>query len=408
MPTLIHLPALSPGMTEGKLVRWLKKEGDWIERGEVIAEIETDKSVLELESIETGRLARIIVPDDTSAIAVNTPLALLAKAGEDATTLAAAAPAAGMTASATTAFGATELVASGSAATGRTAGPSARIIASPLARRMAADSHVDLKDVAGSGPRGRIVKAVIARVLGDQPAAAPYTSLANSGARKITAQRLTEAASSIPHFYLTIDCRMDALLALREQLNAKAGAGEKLSINDFIIRACALALKQVPRVNSSWGEEAIRLRRDVDIAVAVVGTDGLVTPIVRKADTKSLATIAAEMKELAQRARARKLRPEQFQGGGFAISNLGMHGIRQFTAIINPPHVAILAVGAAEARPVVLERKLAIATMMTCTLSCDHRVLDGSTGAEFLNCFRELIAEPARLTQAGTFSQGNT
>lgn len=365
MPTLIHLPLLSPGMTEGKLTRWLKKEGDWVERGEAIAEIETDKSVLELAAIEAGRLAKILVLESTDPIAVDTPLALLAKAGED------------------------------DAVPG--APRSERITSSPLARRMAVDSGIDLRDITGSGPRGRIVKADIDRALGVQRTAS-YTSVANSSARRIIARRLTEAASCIPHFYLTIDCRVDELLALREQLNGEAAARDKLSINDFIIRACALTLRKVPRVNATWHEAAIRLHRDVDIAVAVATTDGLITPLVRKADTKSLATIAGEMRQLTARARARKLRPDEFQGGGFSISNLGMHGVRQFTAIINPPHAAILAVGAAEARPVVQAGQLAIATVMTCTLSCDHRVLDGATGAEFLNCLRELIAEPRQLT----------
>jgi len=352
-------------MTEGKLVRWLKKQGDWVARGEVIAEIETDKSVLELAALEAGRVAQILVAEGTGAIAVDTPLALLAKAGEDETAPVAPRP--------------------------------ERIASSPLARRMAADCGIDLKTISGSGPGGRIVQADVERALGAQRTEL-YTIAANSSARKIIARRLTEAASTIPHFYLTIDCRVDRLLALREQLNAAAAARAKLSINDLIVRACALALREVPRVNASWDEQAIRLHRDIDIAVAVATADGLTTPIVRKADTKSVATIAVEMKQLAQRARARKLRPEEFQGGGFSISNLGMHGIRQFTAIINPPQAAILAVGAAEARAVVEAGQPAVATLMTCTLSCDHRVLDGATGAEFLNCFRQLIAEPRQLT----------
>lgn len=398
MPTLIHLPALSPGMTVGKLVKWLKQEGDWIDRGEVIAEIETDKSVLELEAIETGRLAKILVAENSGEVAIDTPLALLAKAGEDETAHGAITSPPLMTSPAPPSEQPMSLEATepdAHPASHRAAPQPRRVAASPLARRMATESGIDLKGIVGTGPRGRIVKADIGRVLG---APASYASVANSSARRIAAKRLTEAAASIPHFYLTIDCQVDALLKLREQLNGQAAAGSKLSINDFIIRACALALRKVPRVNSTWGEEAIRLHHDVDIAVAVVATEGLMTPIVRKADTKSLATIAAEMRQLAQRTRARKLRPEEFQGGSFSISNLGMYGIRQFTSIINPPHAAILAVGAAEARPVAQAGELAIATVMTCTLSCDHRVLDGATGAEFLNYFRELIAEPSRLT----------
>jgi pyruvate dehydrogenase E2 component (dihydrolipoamide acetyltransferase) len=361
MPTLIHMPALSPGMTEGKLVRWLKKPGDPVERGEVLAEIETDKSLLELEAIEAGRLAEILVPEGTDAVAVDTPLARLATAGE-----------------------------------AETPPGAARIASSPLARRMAADSGIGLQDLSGSGPRGRIVKADVERTLRARHTDS-FTSVANSSTRRIIARRLTEAASTIPQFQLVIDCRVDRLLALRAQLNAAAGPGDKLSINDFIVRACALALRKVPRVNASWDEEATRLHHDVDIAVAVAAPEGLMTPIVRKADGKSVAEIAAEMRRLAQLARARKLRPEEFQGGGFSISNLGMHGIRQFTAIINPPHAAILAVGAAEARAVVQAGELGVATMMTCTLSCDHRVLDGATAAEFLSCFRALIEEPDRL-----------
>lgn len=396
MPTVIHLPALSPGMTEGKLVKWLKQAGDRVERGEAIAEIETDKSVLDLEAIEAGHLARIFVAASQDAIPVDTPLALLAKAGEDI-------PAS----EAVTAIESQPVLASDAAAaqpvtelqphaqSHRAAPGSGRIAVSPLARRMAADSGISLEGIVGTGPRGRIIKRDVDHAADHL---APYTTIVNSSARRIIAQRLTEAASSIPHFYLTIDCQLDELLMLRERLNGEIGSGGKLSINDFIIRACALALKKVPRVNSSWHEEVIRLHRDVDIAVAVAAPDGLMTPIVRKADTKSLAAIATEMRQLAVRARARKLRPEEFQGGGFSISNLGMHGIRQFTSIINPPHAAILAIGAAAARPVVNRGGLAIATVMTCTLSCDHRVLDGATGAEFLNCFRELLAEPGQLT----------
>lgn len=364
MPTLIHMPALSPGMTEGKLVRWLKKPGDRVERGEVLAEIETDKSLLELEAIEAGRLAEILVPEGTDAVAVDTPLARLATAGE-----------------ADTAAGAPR---------------AARIAASPLARRMAADSGIGLQDLSGSGPRGRIVEADVDRALRARHTDS-FTSVANSSTRRIIARRLTEAAATIPQFQLVIDCQVDRLLALRARLNAAAAPGDKLSINDFIVRACALALRKVPRVNASWDEEATRLHHDVDIAVAVATPEGLTTPIVRKADARSVAEIAVEMRRLAQRARARKLRPEEFQGGGFSISNLGMHGIRQFTAIINPPHAAILAIGAAEARAVVQAGELGVATMMTCTLSCDHRVLDGATAAEFLNCFRALIAEPGQL-----------
>jgi pyruvate dehydrogenase E2 component (dihydrolipoamide acetyltransferase) len=383
MKTEIHMPSLSPGMTEGKLVRWLKKEGDWVKRGDVIAELETDKSLLEFESIATGRLEKILIAESEDDIAVDTPLAILVTEGEDEPVAATPAP---------EPIAASASPAVAKAAPAPLASRPERIAASPRAKRMAAEAGFNLADISGSGPDGRIIEADIERTLGSRNGATG-TSVANSSARRIIAARLTEAASTIPHFYLTIDCRMDALLALRSQMNAEA-SGHKLSVNDFIIRACALALQKVPAVNASWGEEAIRLHRDIDVAVAVAAPDGLVTPIVRKADTKSVATIGAEMKQLAERARERKLRPEEFQGGGFAISNLGMHGIRQFTAIINPPHVAILAVGAAEPRAVVQSGDIVVATMMTCTLSCDHRAIDGAKGAEFLECFRELIEQP--------------
>jgi pyruvate dehydrogenase E2 component (dihydrolipoamide acetyltransferase) len=357
MTTPILMPSLSPGMTEGKLVQWLKKEGDFIKRGEVIAELETDKSLLDLEAAASGRLEKILVEAGEDPVEVDTPLALLA-----------------------------------------TADPvSEHIAASPLAKRLAAESGIALQDLTGSGPGGRIVKADIGRAQGEQPAAA-YTLVPHSSTRRIIAARLAEAASTIPHFYLTIDCRMNALLALRSQLNAGLPASDKLSVNDFIIRACALALRKVPQVNASWGDDAIRLHREVDIAVAVAAPDGLVTPIVRRADGKGVADIAAEMKQLAGRARERRLRPEEFQGGGFSISNLGMYGIREFTAIINPPHVAILAVGAAEARPVVQDGQIIAATVMSCTLSCDHRAVDGATGAEFLGSFRAFIENFHQLT----------
>lgn len=399
MPTVIHLPALSPGMTEGKLVRWLKQAGDWVDRGEAIAEIETDKSVLDLEATEVGRLARIFVAASEDTIPIDTPLALLAKADEDPISLGISGtiPSPATPSSVATPAQPTAPDPKAHSEPHLSAPRPERIAASPLAKRMAADSGIDLEAITGSGPGGRIIKRDV-ELARDAGHTASYTTITNSSARRITARRLTQAASSIPHFYLTIDCQVDELLALREKLNGGVAATDKLSINDFVIRACALALKKVPRVNSSWDEEAIRLHRDVDIAVAVAAPDSLMTPIIRKADTKSLAAIAAEMRQLATRARTRKLRPEEFQGGGFSISNLGMHGVRQFTSIINPPQVAILAVGAAEARPVVDRGKLAIATVMTCTLSCDHRVLDGSVGAEFLNCFRALLARPDQLT----------
>jgi len=398
MSTAILMPSLSPGMTEGKLVQWLKKEGDFVKRGEAIAELETDKSLLDLEAAASGRLEKILVEAGEDPVAVDTPLALLATEGGSERPVPEAGPAAAITPEVQPGTETKEVqrpVFGNPPATAAVTSAE-RIAASPLAKSLAAEAGIALQELTGSGPGGRIVKADIGRAQGEQPAAA-YTLVPHSSTRRIIAARLAEAASTIPHFYLTIDCRMDALLALRSQLNAGLPASDKLSVNNFIIRACALALRKVPKVNASWGDEAIKLLHDVDIAVAVAAPDGLVTPIVRKADGKGVADIAAEMKQLAGRARERKLRPEEFQGGGFSISNLGMYGIREFTAIINPPHVAILAVGAAEQRPVVQDGAVVAATVMSCTLSCDHRAIDGATGAEFLGSFRVYIENPHQL-----------
>ena len=422
MPIEILMPALSPTMSEGTLARWLKKEGDPIKSGDVIAEIETDKATMEFEAVDEGTLGKIIVPGGTAGVKVNQPIAVLLEEGEDSSALAAvkAAPAAAQAAApAPTASSAPAPAPAAPSAPTAKAGD--RVFASPLAKRLAAEAGLDLKAVQGTGPHGRVVKAdVEAAVKGGikaapaaaapaaaaaaAPKAAPapaaanpfepaYEEIANSSMRKVIARRLTEAKQTVPHFYLTIDCEVDALLKVRAELNGRSDA-YKLSVNDFVIRAVALALRKVPAANASWGEEAIKRYTDVDISVAVATQNGLITPIVRHADHKGLAAISNEMKELAGKAKDGKLKPEEFQGGGFTISNLGMFGIKEFAAIINPPQGCILAVGAGEQRPVVKNGALAIATVMSCTLSVDHRVVDGAVGAEFLAAFKKLIEDP--------------
>jgi pyruvate dehydrogenase E2 component (dihydrolipoamide acetyltransferase) len=416
MPVQILMPALSPTMTEGNLAKWLKKEGDAVKSGDILCEIETDKATMEYEAVDEGVLGKILVAGGTSGVAVNTPIAMLLEEGEDASALSAApAPKAAASAAAAPA------PAVSAPAAAPVAAPAAgdRVVASPLAKRIARDGNVDLKAVKGSGPYGRIVKADVEAALKAgpaKPAAAPVAAAApapraapvpaaaspfepafeeipNSSMRKIIARRLTEAKSTIPHFYLSIDCELDSLLKVRADLNGRSDA-YKLSVNDFVVRAVALALKKVPAANASWGEDAIKRYKDIDISVAVATPSGLITPIVHHADHKGLAEISNEMKSLAAKARDNKLKPEEFQGGGFTISNLGMFGIKDFAAIINPPQGCILAVGAGEQRPVVKSGALAVATVMTCTLSVDHRVVDGAVGAEFLAAFKKLIEDP--------------
>jgi pyruvate dehydrogenase E2 component (dihydrolipoamide acetyltransferase) len=416
----ILMPALSPTMTEGKLAKWLVKEGDTVKAGDIIAEIETDKATMEVEAVDEGTIAKILVADGTDNVAVNTPIALIATEGEDAKAVTApaakAAPApkaAEPVPAAPVATPAAPVAATPAPATGT------RVFASPLARRIAKDSGVDLAAVKGSGPHGRIVKAdvetaaktpraaapVAAPAVTPTPAAAPkpapaalpfpegsYDVVPNDGMRKTVARRLSEAKQTIPHFYLTIDCELDALLALRTNLNAKSPV--KISVNDFIVRACALALKKVPAANASWTDEAILRHKHADVAVAVAIDGGLITPIVFNAEAKGLAAIATETKDLAERARTRKLKPQEYQGGTFSISNLGMFGIKEFAAVVNPPHGAILAIGMGEKRPIVKDGALAIATLMTVTLSCDHRVVDGAVGSQLLAAFKGLIEDP--------------
>ena len=426
MPIQILMPALSPTMTEGNVASWLMNEGDRVAAGDILCEIETDKATMEVEATDEGTLGRIVVPAGTEGVAVNAVIGLILEDGEDAAALdgaAAPAPAAASSGAApvaaTAAEPASEPADEPPAAPAPPARePGARIFASPLARRMAKQAGLALDAIAGSGPGGRIVKADIevaiaaaaaapapAVAAAPAPAAAPsvapaapaaaYQDTPASTMRKVIARRLQEAKREVPHFYLTVDCTVDALLETRAALNERSD-DYKLSVNDFVIRAAALALRKVPDANASWVDGALRRYDGVDVSVAVAIEDGLVTPIVRNADGKGLAEISAEVKALAGRARARPmgLAPEEYQGGTFSVSNLGMFGVREFSAIINPPQAMILAVGAAEQRPVVRDGALAVATQMSCTLSVDHRVVDGALGARFLQAFKGLIEDP--------------
>ena len=433
MPIEVLMPALSPTMTEGNLAKWHKKEGDTVKAGDVLAEIETDKATMEMEAVDEGTLGRILVPEGAQGVKVNSPIAVILGDGEDAKALGAKPAAAAPNPAA-----APQPSAAPQSAPQRTPAPQARqaaapppaiaaahngrLFASPLARRMAEQAGVDLGAVQGSGPHGRIVKADIegamkggvrpvaprAPAAAPMPAAAhgqskaqvvalvgnlPYTELPMTGMRRVIAQRLTQSKQQAPHFYVTIDCEIDRLLAMRAEANA--AADEKISVNDFVIKAAALALKRVPEANASWSDDAILRWTQIDISVAVSLDDGLITPIVKNADKKGLAQISAEMRDLATRARAGKLKLDEFQGGTFSISNLGMFGVKDFTAVINPPQSAILAVGAGEPRPVVKNGALAIATVMSCTLACDHRVLDGAAGARWIKAFKQIIEAPA-------------
>ena len=411
MPTQILMPALSPTMTEGTLARWLKGEGDAVEPGDIVAEVETDKATMEIEAVDEGVLGRILVAEGTEGVEINTPIAVLVGEGESAADIgepaASAAPA--------------EAPAAAPAPGGNGASPAPkpgeRIFASPLARRMAAQAGLELASLSGSGPRGRIVKRDIEAALAKAPAApAPGSAAApsppaprapeappapesgtvavpNTGMRKTIARRLAESKQTIPHFYLTVDCDIDALLKTRKELNERSDA-YRLSVNDFVVKAAALALRKTPEANASWTDAATLRYERVDVAVAVAVEGGLVTPVVRDADNKGLAEISAEMADFAARARDGKLKPEEYRGGGFSVSNLGMYGIREFAAVINPPQAGILAIGAGEKRPAVKDGALAIATMMSCTLSGDHRVIDGAIGARFLAAFKGLVEDP--------------
>ncbi|BBK37294.1 dihydrolipoyllysine-residue acetyltransferase component of pyruvate dehydrogenase complex [Allostella sp. ATCC 35155] len=439
MPIPILMPALSPTMTEGNLAKWHKKEGDTVKAGDVLAEIETDKATMEVEAVDEGTIGRILVAEGAQGVQVNAPIAILLEEGEDASALdgdeAKPAPKAAAPAAAPAPAPQSAPAPQPAAAPAAPRESDERIVASPLARRMAAQAGVDLATLSGSGPNGRIVKSDIEAALGKgpakpataaaakaepaaaaptpaprpQPAAAaaglgkdqvalltgniPYRLDAHTSMRKTIARRLSESKQQVPHFYLSVDCTIDRLLATRKELNGRSDA-YKLSVNDFVIRASALALRKVPQANASWSDDGLLIWEQVDVSVAVAIPNGLITPIVKKADQKGLATISEEMRDLGQRAKEGKLKPEEFQGGTFSVSNLGMFGIPNFSAIINPPQACILAVGAGEQRPVVKDGALAIATQMTCTLSVDHRVVDGAVGARFLAAFKGYIEDP--------------
>jgi len=405
MPIEILMPALSPTMTEGNLATWMVKEGDTVQSGDVLCEIETDKATMEVEAVEEGVVGKILVPGGSEGVAVNTVIALLLEEGEDAKALKDYTP----TPISSTVAAAAPIAASApipqAVAVAQTGD---RVFASPLARRMAADKGLDLASLKGSGPRGRIVKRDVEAAQPQAPAGAlqalpesgSYTAIPHSTIRKVIARRLQDSKQTVPHFYLTTECRIDKLLTMRKALNAASpdGAGAyKISVNDFVVKAVAKALQEVPEANAQWSDEAVLLMNAVDISIAVATPNGLITPIVRHADAKGLADISAAVKDLAGRARDGKLMPEEYTGGGFTISNLGMYGVKDFAAIINPPQACILAVGAGEQRPVVVDGQLAVGTLMCCTLSVDHRSVDGALGAQFLAAFKRIIEEPSLL-----------
>ena len=486
MATQILMPALSPTMEEGKLSKWLVKEGDAVRSGDILAEIETDKATMEFEAVDEGRIAKILVPEGSDGVKVNQPIAVLVEEGDDAGATVAAPPSVDISSAMESIKQAVSKEAGNVPSVGRSAPKpqtleqrpltptlsprggegepvrstlapaergrgqgegvvkqspqpenksNGRLFVSPLARRMAERDGLELSAVQGTGPRGRIVKSDVEAaqkvrpappsVVGKPVTASPtkgetgapagiapladaklffkpddYKEIPLDSMRKSIAKRLSSAKTLIPHYYLTIDCNIDVLLEARARLNERRPKGEgayKLSVNDFIVKACALALIRVPEVNSSWSDAAILRHKHADVGVAVALDFGLITPIVFRAEEKGLAQISNEVKSLAERARAKKLKPQEFEGGTFAISNLGMFGIREFTAVINPPHAAILAVGAGEQRAIVRGGKIETATVMTVTMSCDHRVVDGATGARFLQAFKGYIEEPASM-----------
>ena len=428
MPTPILMPALSPTMEEGTLAKWYVKKGDTVNAGDVIAEIETDKATMEVEAVDEGTIGRLLVDEGTEGVAVNKPIAILLDEGEDESALEGYEPSG---AAAPKKQQAQEEPApqpkpeakkpaadpGGKAPPAPETAKGERVFASPLARRIAAQQGIDLASVEGSGPRGRIVKADLEGAPKTAPrkeaagAAAPvpgidprafyeqgtYEEVLLDGMRKTIARRLTQSMQEIPHFYLTIDCELDELLVARKKLNEEAGEGVKLSVNDFLVRAAALALIKVPDANVSFAGNALLKHKSADVGIAVALDGGLITPIIRHAEKKGLAEISEEAKSLAARARDKKLKPSEYEGGSFSISNLGMFGIKHFTAVINPPQAAILAVGKGEERPVVRSGKLEIANVMTVTLSCDHRAIDGALGARFLEAFKAYVEYPARM-----------
>lgn len=452
MPINILMPALSPTMEKGNLAKWLKKEGDKVKSGDVIAEIETDKATMEVEAVDEGTIAKILVPEGTQDVPVNDVIAVMAGDGEDVKAAAGAgagaAPAAKPAEAPKPAAQAAPVAAPAPAAapapkpaTAPTAAPQAaapaaqanghaRVFSSPLARRLAKEAGIDLARITGTGPHGRVIARDVDEAKSGKglkaPAAAPaagpsiapsmsdkqilalfepgsYEVVPHDGMRRTIAQRLTASVQTIPHFYLTIDCDIGKLLAAREEINASAPKDKekkplyKISVNDFVIKAMAVALQKIPNCNVSWTEGGMLKHKHSDVGVAVAMPGGLITPIIRKAETKTLSTISNEMKDFAARARARKLKPEEYQGGTTAVSNLGMYGINHFTAVINPPHASILAVGTSEERPVVRDGKIEIAHIMSVTLSCDHRAIDGALGAELIGAFKLLIENPVMM-----------
>jgi pyruvate dehydrogenase E2 component (dihydrolipoamide acetyltransferase) len=414
MATNILMPALSPTMTEGRLAKWLKHEGDAVKSGDVIAEIETDKATMEFEAVDDGIMGRILIAEGTEGVAVNTPIAILLDEGEEAGAAPAAAPASAPASVVAAAIPEPVAPAPAKAVAASSAG--SRIFATPLARRLAKDRGIDLAQISGSGPHGRIIardvpanSAGLAKPASSPPArptpasvAAPIIpgegdqTIPHDNMRRTVARRLTESVNTIPHFNLNIDVEIDKLLALRKEVNA-ADESYKVSVNDFVLKAAALALQKVPEVNASWTPDALIRHQHSDVALAVAIEGGLITPIIFHAESKSVVQIAREAKDLAERARTRKLKLEEFQGGSFAVSNLGMFGVKSFNSIINPPHAAILSVGVGEARPVVREGQLAIAQVMTVTLAIDHRVMGGAEGAKWLQVFKGLIEAPIKL-----------
>jgi pyruvate dehydrogenase E2 component (dihydrolipoyllysine-residue acetyltransferase) len=443
MPINILMPALSPTMEKGNLAKWLKKEGDTVKSGDVIAEIETDKATMEVEAVDEGTIAKIVVPEGTQDVPVNDVIAVLAGDGEDVKAAGAGAakpapkPAEAPAPKAAAAPAPAPAPAAPPAPAPQAAASSApqanghgRIFSSPLARRLAKEAGIDVARIIGSGPHGRIVardvegarsgkglKAPAATPAGG-PTLAPsmsdqqvralfeegsYEVVPHDGMRRTIAQRLTASVQTIPHFYLTIDCDIGKLLTAREEINKQAPTDKdkkplyKLSVNDFVIKAMAVALQKIPNCNVSWTDGGMLKHKHSDVGVAVAMPGGLITPIIRKAETKTLSAISGEMKDFAARARARKLKPEEYQGGTTAVSNLGMYGIKDFTAVINPPHATILAVGTSEERAVVRGGKIEAAHIMSVTLSCDHRAVDGALGAELIGAFKMLIENPVMM-----------
>jgi pyruvate dehydrogenase E2 component (dihydrolipoamide acetyltransferase) len=459
MPINILMPALSPTMEKGNLAKWLKKEGEAVKTGDVIAEIETDKATMEYEAVDDGVMAKIVVPEGTSDVPVNQLIAVLAQEGEDPKAAAASAGKGARPVKAPSAALPSPQPAQGAAPSAQTKAPAppqapsspaspksaadgartndqstSRVFASPLARRLAKEAGIDIGRISGSGPHGRVIASDVAAAKDGKglrpgaagvpvaasagPTIAPsisdqqirvlyeegnYELIPHDGMRRTIAQRLTASVQTIPHFYLTVDCDIGKLLAAREEINATAPKDKdgkpayKLSVNDFIIKALAVALQRIPDANVSWTEAGLLKHKHSDVGVAVALPGGLITPIVRNAETKSLSAISNEMKELAARARARKLKPQEYQGGGSSVSNLGMYGIKDFTAVINPPQSTILAVGTGEERAVVRHGKIEAAQIMSVTMSCDHRSVDGALGAQLIGAFKALIENPVMM-----------